>query len=71
MVLEDETKIVQSKNAHTQYLVIPSALVQDSQYPFKNGDTVKITVDPKHQALIITPVKEKQIKISSEGALTK
>jgi len=46
MVLETETKIVQSKDAHTQYLVIPSVMVQDSQYPFKEGEKVRIIIDP-------------------------
>jgi len=46
MVKEYETKIVQSKKAHTQYLVIPSVMVQDSQYPFKEGEKVRIIIDP-------------------------
>jgi len=67
MVLEAEVKIVQSKNAHTQYLVIPSAMVQDSHYPFKEGEKVKITIDPYRKMMIITSVEEPQIKVSPEG----
>ena len=67
MVLETEVKIVQSKNAHTQYLVIPSAMVQDSHYPFKEGEKVKITVDPYRKMMIIMSVEEPQIKVSPDG----
>lgn len=37
MVLEKETKIIQSRNARTQYIVIPADMVADSRYPFKAG----------------------------------
>jgi len=67
MVLETEVNIVQSKNAHTQYLVIPSAMVQDSHYPFKGGEKVKITIDPYRKLMIIMSVEEPQIKVSPEG----
>jgi len=67
MVLEAEIKIVQSKNAHTQYLVIPSVMVQDSNYPFKAGDTVKITIDPYRKMMIIASVEEPRIEVSRDG----
>lgn len=53
MVLKRKVKIKQSKNAHTQYLVIPSSIVQDSQYPFKADEEVKITVDSKKKRIIV------------------
>jgi len=59
MVLEGEAKIVQSPNAHTQYLIIPSAMVRNSQYPFKEGGKVKIKVDGQNNTLIITSAGEK------------
>jgi hypothetical protein len=71
MVLEEETNIVQSKNAYTQYLTIPSSLVRDSQYPFKNGDKVKITVDPTHRILMITPAEKPDQDSSARGHRTK
>jgi hypothetical protein len=67
MVLEAEVRIVQSKNAHTQYLIIPSVMVQDSNYPFKARDTVKITVDPYRKMMIITSVEEPRIEVSRDG----
>ena len=54
MVLQEETKIVQSRKAYTQYLIIPSAVVRDSQYPFKDGGRVRIKVDPKRKILVVT-----------------
>ena len=53
MVLEEETKLVKNPNAYTQYLIIPAAIVRDSQYPFKNGGKVKIKVDTEKKILII------------------
>lgn len=67
MVLEAEIKIVQSKNAHTQYLVIPSVMVQDSHYPFKEGEKVKIIIDQYRKMMIIRSVEETQIKVSPDG----
>lgn len=71
MVLEEETKIVQSRNAYTQYLIIPSAVVRDSQYPFKGGGKVRIIVDPTHQVIIIAPSEGLSIDTSSEGIFVK
>lgn len=56
MALKHKTKIKQSKNAYTQYLVIPSSLVRDSQYPFKEDEKVEIIVDPKERKLVIKSV---------------
>lgn len=56
MALRHKTSIKQSKNAHTQYLVIPSALVRDSQYPFEDDEEVEIVVDPKEGKIIISSV---------------
>jgi hypothetical protein len=67
MVKEFETKIVQSKKAHTQYLVIPSVMVQDSQYPFKERERVRIVIDPYRKMMIVSPAEEPQIKVSPDG----
>lgn len=53
MVLEEETKIVQSRNAYTQYIVIPAAMVRDSQYPFEKNEKVKIIVIPEEEKIVI------------------
>jgi hypothetical protein len=67
MVLEAETTIVQSKKGHTQYLLIPAVMVQDSQYPFKEGEKVRITIDPYRKVMMISSVEEPKIKVSSDG----
>ncbi|KXA95496.1 hypothetical protein AKJ65_01630 [candidate division MSBL1 archaeon SCGC-AAA259E19] len=59
MALERKVEIKQSKNAHTQYLVIPSSVVQDSQYPFKADEEVKITVDPEMKRIIVERGEER------------
>jgi hypothetical protein len=71
MVLEEETRIVQSRNARTQYIVIPADMVADSQYPFKAGEKVRITVDPYRKMIIISSVEKPAIKVSSRGIYIK
>lgn len=71
MVLEAETKIFQSSKARTQYVMIPAAIVGDSQYPFKSGERVRITVDPYRKMMIITSIEEPYIKVSREGITIK
>jgi len=70
MVLKEETKIVQSRNAYTQYLIIPSAVVRDSQYPFRDGGKVRIIVDSIHNVMIVAPA-EVSIDVSPEGIFMK
>jgi len=45
MVLKEKTKITGSKTSYTQYISIPSALVRDSKYPFKEGEEVEIRIE--------------------------
>jgi len=71
MVLEKETKIIQSRNARTQYIVIPADMVADSQYPFKAGERVRITVDPYRRMIIIRSTEEPYIEVSREGIYIK
>jgi hypothetical protein len=53
MVLKEKSKIIQSVKSYTQYVTIPSAVVRDSQYPFKKNDRVEIEVDPMKKVIII------------------
>ena len=69
MVLEGETKITQSKNAHTQYITIPASIVRDSQYPFRANEKVKIIIDPYREIIMIVSVKGPTIRVSSEGII--
>jgi hypothetical protein len=60
MALTHKTRIKQSKYAHTQYLVIPSAMVRDSQYPFKKNEEVEIVVDPEEKKVTILHAKKNE-----------
>jgi len=71
MVLEAEAKIFQSSKARTQYVMIPAAIVGDSQYPFRSGERVRIVVDPYRKMMIITSIEEPYIKVSREGIFIK
>jgi hypothetical protein len=42
-------------------------MVQDSHYPFKGGERVKITIDPYRKMMIIMSLEEPQIKVSPDG----
>ena len=37
------------------YIYIPSKVANDSQFPLKPHQKVKIRIDPKNQAVIVTP----------------
>jgi antitoxin component of MazEF toxin-antitoxin module len=52
MVLKKKTKITGSRTSYTQYVSIPSALVRDSQYPFKEGDEVEIRIERSGKIII-------------------
>jgi hypothetical protein len=53
MVLKARTRILQSRNSKTQYVTIPAAMVNDSQYPFKAGEAVEIEVVTGAKRLIV------------------
>ena len=44
MALEAKTTLIPHKKAKTLYLTIPSAVANDSAFPFKPGEEVKITI---------------------------
>lgn len=46
MVNKVETKILENKEARTQYITIPARMVQDSQYPFQEKDVVELSIEP-------------------------
>ena len=53
MVLKAETKILRNPNAYTHYITIPSRMVNDSQYPFKDGEKVELVLIPNEGKLEI------------------
>ena len=62
MVLKTKVKVKQSKNAYTQYLIVPSAVVQDSQYPFQKDEEVEITVIPNEKKIIVKQAGKRDVK---------
>ena len=71
MVLREEAKLVKSPNAYTQYLIIPSVIARDSQYPFKDAGNVQIIVDPVHRAMVIVPTKGVSVDVTDKGIFIK
>jgi hypothetical protein len=45
--LTAKVRVVQNPDAKTQYIAIPSRVVQDSLYPFHEGDELHLKIDPK------------------------
>lgn len=68
MVLKAKIKLSQSKKAWTQYVTIPSAVVQDSQYPFEGSDELYLEVEPETGIMVILK-EDRPITITSEGVL--
>ena len=61
-------RISQSKKAWTQYVTIPSAVVQDSQYPFKANDELFLEIEPTLGIMIISR-GDKPLKVTPNGVL--
>ena len=53
-MLKTKIKLSQSKKAWTQYVTIPAAMVQDSQYPFKDGDELFFQIEPTTGTMILS-----------------
>ena len=49
LTLKAEVRVVQNPDAKTQYIAIPSAVVQDSLYPFHKDDMLDLEIDPKNK----------------------
>ena len=64
MVNKVSTTLKKSPNSHTQYLVIPSAMTQDSQYPFGEIEEVEISIDAEKKELRVRSLS--RIKTADE-----
>ena len=74
MVLKTRIKLSQSKKAHTQYISIPSAVVQDSQYPFRDGGMLSLTIEPNEEMIILSREDIRVISLDNlpmEGTIVK
>jgi len=45
-MLEGKGSIYKHKKAHTMYIIIPSSVASDSEFPFKEGDKVTVQIVP-------------------------
>jgi len=68
MVLKTKIRVSQSKKAWTQYVTIPSAVVQDSQYPFKADEELNLEIEPTLGIMIISR-GGRPIKATPDGVL--
>jgi len=61
MVLKTKTRILQNRDAKTQYITIPATVTSDSQYPFTAGQEVEIIINPYDSKIEITyvPIQKK------------
>lgn len=78
MVLRTKVKVSQSKKAYTQYLSIPSAVVQDSQYHIEGDEELNLIIEPtlnimilSKEELTIIPTGESSFEIRSDGIFIK
>ena len=67
-MLRTKIKLSQSKKAWTQYITIPSAIVTDSQYPFKDVDELYLEVEPTTGTMILSK-KERKVNLTPNGIL--
>jgi len=58
LVLAGEAKLYKHPKADTFYVAIPSRLVQDSTFVYKEGERVSIKYDPETKAITIMPLSE-------------
>jgi len=65
-MLKTRIKIAQSKKAWTQYITIPAAMVQDSQYPFKDGDELFLEIEPATGTMILSKT-ERKVNLTPKG----
>ncbi|ADN36775.1 hypothetical protein Mpet_2027 [Methanolacinia petrolearia DSM 11571] len=57
MTVVGNGRVVSQGNAKTKYLTIPSALATDSNFPFEEGEQVKIIIDPQNKRLIAEKIR--------------
>jgi len=59
MVLEARSKLRRA-GRYGMTIYLPTALLKDSQFPFRLGQTVTICIDPKRRRLIVEAAPEKE-----------
>jgi hypothetical protein len=51
--LTAKVRVVQNPDAKTQYIAIPSKVVQDSLYPFQKNEELLLKIDPKQETAFL------------------
>jgi co-chaperonin GroES (HSP10) len=46
-------RVVSVGKARTRYITVPSSVSKDSQFPFEDGEQVKITIDEEKKRLFV------------------
>jgi hypothetical protein len=59
-VLAGEAKLYKHSKANTLYVAIPSGLVKDSAFPFKEGERVSVKYDPEKKSIVIGVLQQNQ-----------
>jgi hypothetical protein len=50
VALKAQVRVVQNKDAKTQYIAIPSVVVQDAAYPFQADDILELEIRPTEKS---------------------
>jgi len=58
MSKEGEGRVVSQGRSKTRYITVPSTVATDSNFPFNDGEVVKITINPEKSRVIISKVEE-------------
>jgi len=54
MTTEGKGRLVSAGRAKTKYISIPAAVVSDSQFPFEEGEDLRIVIDADNSRLIVS-----------------
>jgi len=62
MPLKAKSRIIQNRDAKTQYITIPADITSDSQYPFTAGQEVELIINPEDSKI---EIRAKQTKTTA------
>lgn len=54
MSKEGEGRVVSQGRSKTRYITVPSSVATDSNFPFGDGEAVKISIDTDNSRLIVS-----------------
>ncbi|HXZ90567.1 MAG TPA: hypothetical protein VEG61_05845, partial [Candidatus Dormibacteraeota bacterium] len=62
LTLKAQVRVVQNKDAKTQYIAIPSVVVQDSLYPFQPNDILDLEVQSAEKRITLRFLRHEAAK---------